>query len=461
MATLLRRPWSLARAVVAPYCTEAGLRALRNLVGIAACTGLGNLCAAATLFLMTSRLSPAAFGAFVVMQTVQSYLLLLSCGGTLTVTIREAARYPDCLDAITTAHLVLNVGTALLLGLLAVAASWLLPLAAEERWLLAILLAGNVAAAAYPLTLFDLHHRQWLGSVISLAGEILGLIAMGLLAWHDVLRLSTVGLVFAGKWVAVSAGQAATYHLAVHRFRWRLCGATLRTMFRSAWPTALAALVALVPLNAGIFFVRVFRGEDEAGLYGLAYQVAAAYQLFAGLGTRILQPHIVGPYGFDHRFLVKLVLFASMYIAGIGILAFLGGYLLITWFLQPYYEAAVPPLGCLIFTAGLGNGLSLVAVYFVRLGRERFILVLQVGIAVGVILGSLAITTESLAAPGLIAVAVSLLGLALAISRFAVLLRRTDDIRPSFLHSDNEKRLGDHPEPGEAPKGIDTPAVVP
>lgn len=407
----VRHIWTLTRAIVAPYCTEAGFRALRNLVGIGACTGLGNLCAAATLLLMTSCLSPAAFGAFVVAQTVQSYLLLLSCGGTLTVTIREAARHLDRLDAITTAHIVLNVGTALLLGLLAVAASWLLPLGAEERWVLAILLLGNVAAAAHPLTLFDLHHRQGLGTVFSLAGEVLGLAAMGLLAWHDALSLPAVGLVFAGKWIAVSAGQALTYHLAVRRFRWQLCGTTLRTMFRSAWPTALAVVVALVPLNAGVIFVRIFRGEDEAGLYGLAYQVAYAYLLLGSLGTRILQPHIAGPHGFNPHFIRKLALFAISFNVAGGTLAFLAGYSLIGLLLGSQYSAAIYPLGALTLAACVYSLNAINSMYLVSLAGERLLFLIQCGVGVGFIVTCFCFSATGLETTSLLAAGWLLLGI--------------------------------------------------
>ena len=73
-------------------------------------------------------------------------------------------------------------------------------------------------------------------------------------------------------------------------------------MLRSAWPITLTGLVVLVPFNAGIFFVRYFHGSEEAARFGVALQVANAYFLFAGLGTRTLFPHISGPFGTERSF---------------------------------------------------------------------------------------------------------------------------------------------------------------
>lgn len=413
----VRHVWTLTRAIVAPYCTEAGFRALRNLVGIGASTLLGNACAAGSLYLLTRHLSHEAFGAFIVAQTIQAYLFLVTGVGMGPVTIREAARAPDDLDAIVTAHFLLNLTAALLLGAVVALGAVLAPLETPARWLVVILMAGNVVASLYPLPLFDLHHRQGLGTVFSLVGEVLALGALLTLTCLGPLTLPWVGLVFAGKWASVSLLQAATYHLAVRPLRWRLCRATLRRMGRSAWPTGLAALVALLPLNAGVFFVGLLRDEAEAGLYGLAYQVTFAYLIFAALGTRILQPHIAGPHGLEQSFVRKLLLFAVGYNAAVATLALSAGFLLITLFLDPYYRGALVPMTFLVVAATFNTGQALATMYLVRFERERFLFALQASVAVGFVVGCLLLTAFSLAVPSMLAAGLLLIGLLIAVAR--------------------------------------------
>ena len=67
----------------------------------------------------------------------------------------------------------------------------------------------------------------------------------------------------------------------------------------------LSGLVGMIPLTSGIFFVWWFHGEDDAGIYGLVQQIAVAYMASCAIGTRILQPHIAGPYGHMRSFIKK------------------------------------------------------------------------------------------------------------------------------------------------------------
>jgi O-antigen/teichoic acid export membrane protein len=233
--------------------------------------------------------------------------------------------------------------------------------------------------AAQPL--FDAHHRQAHGAMVSALAEVLALAAVLALWSGGALSLPVVGAVYAAKWALASAGQLLAYHLAVRSLGWRWSPTDLGVLVRSSWPILFAAVLLFVPLSAGVLLVRLRAGPGEAALFGLAYQVANAHQIVGALGVQVVQPHIYGEYGLHRGFLVKLGVFAALFLGGAAVLALAGGWLVVRLLLPPFYGAALGPMAWLLAAAALLTVGRLLSAYLLRLHEERFILGAQLASA--------------------------------------------------------------------------------
>jgi O-antigen/teichoic acid export membrane protein len=136
-----------------------------------------------------------------------------------------------------------------------------------------------------------------------------------------------------------------------------------------------ATLVYLLPLNFGVFFIRLLNREATAGVYGLAYQGSYAYYLLAALAVQVVQPHISGTHGLEPSFIRKLAVFAGAFLGGLCVLTFMAGWLVIGVLLPPAYRAAVVPFFLLLGSALLLQIGSIASVFLLRVHEERFILV--------------------------------------------------------------------------------------
>ncbi len=362
------------RAVVRPYLTAAGKQAAWNLVALVILTALTQTAAVLMLLLVTNGLGPAQFGLFAFALSLQPYLSLAGTLGTALVLFREGVREPDELDSITTVYQSVSLVGALIVGGVTAGAAWCAPISPTERGLICLIAAGNVAACLALAPLFDVHHRQPLAGAIGLAAELLTLLAIFVLFRTGKLDLVTLGAVFATKWWFITAAQYVVYQLAIRRVRLVFRKQRFLRMLRSSLPLAGSTMIAGLPANAGVFFVRWFRGEAEAGVFGVASQAATAYLMFSYLAIRILQPHIAGRHGLDRLFLRKLILFAALFL----FVLYLGGFAVATgvilFMLTPAYHAAVLPMAVLLGAMLLLSVGVLASSYLVVLHRERVVL---------------------------------------------------------------------------------------
>jgi O-antigen/teichoic acid export membrane protein len=379
--------WDRVRALIRSYRTPAGKQAAWNLGVLVVLTTLTQAAAVLTLLLLTNGLGPAGFGVLSFALALQPYLHLAGTLGTGLVLFREGVREPEQLDAITTAYQATGLAGSLLAGGLTVAIAFCAPISPAERGLISLIAAGNVAACLALAPLFDVHHRQPLAGAIGLAVEAAALAAVFALVRTGTLTLLSVGVVFALKWWVITAGQYVLYHLMIRPLRPAFDGDRLRRMIRSSLPLAGSTMIAWLPANAGVFFVRLFRGDADAGVFGLASQVAGAYLMFSYLAIRILQPHIAGPYGLDRSFLRKLLIFAGLFLVLLSLAGFAVGAGVILFLLAPEYRSALVPLAVLLGAAALLSAGVLASSYLVVLHRERTVLAAHVLSAVVYVAG--------------------------------------------------------------------------
>jgi len=354
---------------------------LRNLAGLGVCTAISQACAFGVLLLLTNGLGPEGFGTYVFGTNVLVYLVAVGGVGLATVVVRDLNLRPDRADSTTTAFVVITVAGAAVAGAATAVVAALAPISAVERHLLLI-----VAVAAMPMCLnlnplFDSHHRQALSAALSIPGDVLMLAGVAALHHSGLLTAPAAGLLLLGKHAITLIAQAAIYHRAVRPFRWAWDPTWAGSLLRSGRFMLTAGLVYMVPLQGGVILARLLRGERDAGLYGVAFQIASAY-LFAGtLVTRIVQPHIAGPYGLERLFVRKLI--ASM--GGILIMLWLAGagaaWLLVHRLLDPAYAPAFGPMLVLLTTATVAIATGVVNLYLLRLNCERTLQAVYLGAA--------------------------------------------------------------------------------
>ena len=126
-----------------------------------------------------------------------------------------------------------------------------------------------------------------------------------------------------------------------------------------------------------------------AALFGLAYQVANAYQIFAALGVQVVQPHIFGEYGLHTGFLAKLTVFAVLFLGGAGALALVGGWGVVAFLLPSMYQAALPAMAWLLAAAALLTIGRMLSAYLVRFDDGPFILAAYLASALAYVGGCL------------------------------------------------------------------------
>jgi O-antigen/teichoic acid export membrane protein len=362
------------REVAGSSLTGAGRAALGALLGLSASTAVAHASAVGVLLILARALEPTRFGQLSFALTAQGYLVLLGSLACGSVVIREGVRRPGDLDAITTSFFGLTATSSVVSCAAVLVTIGMAPVSSEERWLLTFVAIGTVAASMSPQALFDAHHRQARGGMVTAAAEVTALLAVLALWRGGALGLPAVGAVYAAKWGLASTGQALVYHLTVRRLRWRRSSAEWRLLLRSSWPILFASMLFFVPLSSGVVLVRLRGGPDEAALFGLAYQVASAYHIFAALGVQVVQPHIYGVHGLDRGFLARLAVSATVFLGGAAVLAFAGGWAVVRLALPPFYRAAVPVMPWLLAAAALLALGRILSAYLLRFDDGPFIL---------------------------------------------------------------------------------------
>jgi O-antigen/teichoic acid export membrane protein len=365
------------RALLASYWTPAGKQALGNLIGLVVCSIVSQGSGFGVLLLLTHHLDTAGFSSVSVGLSAQMFLVLFGSLGVSSVVVPILAGHPERRDEMTSAYFTataLGGMTAAAIGLILTCA---IPDATAERWLFALLAVAVLPLVLNLAPLFDAAHLQARGAVIQPAYDALMLTVVWLLARSGLLTLPAIGLAFAGKAYLVLLSQMIVFHRTVRPLRRVLAlEAAVRLAARGA-PMMLAVFAILVPLNAGVLFVRKYGGDQEAGVYGAALQFANAYFLVGSLCIRIIQPHIAGPYGLQAGFVVKVVAFVFSAVGGAGILIGLGGWAVIRGLFPEGYCPSILLLPILLGTVFFMYIRSVAHHYLIQVHRERVLLVIH------------------------------------------------------------------------------------
>jgi O-antigen/teichoic acid export membrane protein len=354
---------------------QVSRRGLRGAVLFTAATVLSHLCILSVMLILGNVLGPERYGAVTFGLALQSYLFLLGCQGVKQIVVHRGVQHPEQLDHLFTAHLIVTGLAASLAGGGVIMGACFAPISSAERILLSVLAVGNVTACLNIQPLFDAHHQQFKSAAVVLTVEVVGLLFVIGVRSAGLLRVETVGAFFAGKWAMSTVAHYLIYHRTIHRLRLMFVPADVRNLLRSGWPLLFAALVATIPFNAGVFFLRLFHSQTSVALLGLGQQAASAYILAVTIGLRLVQPHAYGPRGLVKAFARKLVLaygvFLVILLAGMSIAA----EVIVNWLLNSSYRSALSPMLVMLggaFVYGIGG---LTSVYLIVFRQERFILI--------------------------------------------------------------------------------------
>jgi len=349
-------------------------RGVRGAILFTAFTILSHFCTLAVMLVLSNVLGPERYGAVTFGLTMQSYFFLLGGLGIKQIIIYRGTQYPKNLDRLFTAHLTVTGLASGCVGAAAILGAYFEPISSEERVLLCFLAVGNVIACLNIQPLFDAHHHQAKSAAVALVVEAIGLLFIVAARSAEWLGVETAGAFLAGKWVVNATIHHLVYHYKVRRLRLEFVRADVRALVRSGWPLFLAALVAGIPFNIGVIFLRFFQGEADVALLGLGQQAAAAYILAATIGIRIVQPYVYGPRGLEMAFAYKLAfsygVFLVIVLVGMGSAAVV----IVGWLLDSAYRSALGPMLVLLggaFVYGIGG---LTSVYLIRFGQERIVL---------------------------------------------------------------------------------------
>jgi O-antigen/teichoic acid export membrane protein len=373
---------ALFRRVLRAYGTEAGRTASRNFVWLAALTVLTQICGMGAVFYLTDGLGDIHFGAFAFSLSLQAYLVLLGGGGVNRICVRDGAQHPEQVDTIESSRLAITAPLSVAIFLLMTTAVCFISMPTDERILIILLSAGNIPASINMRFLFDVHHRQPISAAISLVTELAALATIIAVNEFGRLTLPAVGAIYAVKWTVACIGQFVVYHRTIRPWRWSWSRDYVRQMLVGGWPLLWAGLFASIPMRSGIFFVRWFHGDVDTAIYGLAQQIAVAYLVFCAVATRILQPHIAGPYGMTRGFIKKLLLFFVLFHATILAAALGLSATVIEAFLKPSFQAAVLPTAILLIGRMLASAGMIGGMYAIAQMRERVVLRVNICAAV-------------------------------------------------------------------------------
>lgn len=370
-----------ALRVIEPYRTDAARTAAGTLGWLLVLYPLSQLAAAGSLVVLTFGLSAGHFGLVAFGLALQSYLLIVANFGTHWIAIREGVARPSRLDRTATALLVVTVSSAALTGLGLLLGAWVSPVARPERLLLVFIGIGVMTAGLDVRTLFDVHHRQRASAWIVFVAETMTLASFGVLAIQDWLTLPTAGAVLGGRIALVSIGHLVFYHLFIRPLRWRFGIDDGRRMVSHSWPMLLATLLALAPFTAGIFFLRRTGSDTDLALFGLAQQIGIAHLMLGVVAGRVLRPHIFGGYGRHPEFLKHLRRFTVGFSAVLLLVGLAGAWILIDWFLEPFYGAAFRATIAMVTASTLNLTGSLAATYLTGVHRQSKVLTVDAIVA--------------------------------------------------------------------------------
>ena len=106
-------------------------------------------------------------------------------------------------------------------------------------------------------------------------------------------------------------------------------------------------MLSAIPMSGSVVLVRVWCGEAEAAVYGIAFQLIAVELLVLGLFLRVIQPHIAGAYALTRSFIQQLSVVVVSGLLGLTVLFLCLGWFLFSCVLPPGYWIAYEVL-CLL-----------------------------------------------------------------------------------------------------------------
>jgi len=358
--------------------TANGLQALRNLSSLLAATAVAQVCGLVSVLLLTRSLGADGYGVFVFWLTIQNYLMILGSAGLRPIIVRELIRRPDALNRLWTAYVAITGGLGILLAVLTIAIGAILTPTPSEQIVLTIIAIGNVAACLNPLPFYDFRHAQGRSAVIMTVSEVTALGIISALYISNNLSLPAAALVFAAKWI----GSAAWLWLMLQRdlpeIRWDWSKSEPVRLLSSSWKLVVSALLGTIPLTAGILLVRFYHGDAAAGIFGIAMYAPRALLLLVGQLNRVIQPHIMGPYGFKSTFIGRLLFVYTMFVGFIAICGAAGLWFVITYVLSSDFQPALDS-GVIMLSAStlLAVG-GLCVQYMVAMNRERVVAIIYI-----------------------------------------------------------------------------------
>jgi O-antigen/teichoic acid export membrane protein len=338
---------------------------IRPLALVSACTAATHACTLASMLMLVRALGPDRYGVFVTGLAVQAYLALLGSLGVKQVVAREGSICAADLARLCTAHLAVTGSASLLLAVIVISATACSSLEPAERHLLVLLAAGNVAVCVGPQPLFDACLRQPLSSALTLLVDFVALAGVTTAYVLGRLDLESAGALLAGKWTC----NCLLHYLVLWRMRLLLspcCPSRERqglrgdvaALVRRGWPLLGAALLATIPINAGVLFVRHYDGEASAGLLGLGTQAATAFAFIAAVAARILVPPLARPFSSPAAQQWRVLRLYAGFLGIVLVAALGGGWGALTFLFPPAFAGALAPMFMLLgaaFVFGLGT----------------------------------------------------------------------------------------------------------
>lgn len=379
--------------------TPAARTAAWNLAWMLGGTAVSQGCLIVAVIILTGALGREPFGILATALALQNYVVVVGSAGLPVVLVREFVRRPGEQSKIVSTFVVMAWALGTVSATAAVLIAWLLGVSSDELRVLAVLAIGATPACANPIAVYDALHRQAVASVVIALADLI-LLAIVLAGWYgEYLSVLGVAFVFAAKWfmavMALTLMMRRWVRFSLNEVRWN---EAIR-LWRSGWPILVASILATLPISGGTIIVRWLHGPAEAGIMGLAAQVLQAVLTIGSLAHRLVSPHVNGPYGFDRRFVLKLLVFYALFLSLVYISLLGGTAVLVRYVLDPAYSSALWPCW-LSATAGViaiggttGNN------YLLAMHRERWISVSFFGAAVVFTLTS-AVLTGPFAASG-------------------------------------------------------------
>ena len=368
-------PQDSLRRWLGSFFTPAGRQASRNLGWLLAAAIVTQICGLLSVLLLTKSLGAELYGVLAFGLTLQGYLMILGTAGLRAVIVRELTRRPEALNGLWTAYIAVTGGLGFGLACFTILVAALLAPTKTEQLVLSVLALGNVAASVNLMPFFDYRHAQTRYAVVTTAFEVAALISFVALRSMGELSLGSVAVIFAGKWIASTVFLWLSLRRALPAVRWEWSWQEPRSLLSSSWKLAISALLGTIPLTAGVVLIRLYHGDAAAGIFGVAMYAPRALLILVGQINRVLQPHIMGPFGLTRPFVVRMLLVFLSFLVTVTAAGCAGHWFAVEYLLPDGFRGALVSGYLSIVASGLLGLGGLAVQYLVSLHRERLVAV--------------------------------------------------------------------------------------